>query len=103
MKENSINHVDQSKKMKKSDCFIKEDDASNFLIIPESRNCKYGIKYMKIDQRKSCKEESLNYIHNVLDKKSKRVTMGNSSPLLGEILKEELKNRKVIILDLKNK
>lgn len=41
MKENSINHVDQSKKMKKSDCFIQ--DASNFLIIPESRNPKCGI------------------------------------------------------------
>ena len=42
MKENSINHVDQSKKMKKSDCFIQED-ASNFLVIPESRNPKCGI------------------------------------------------------------
>ncbi|MGM0122500.1 hypothetical protein IGK56_002735 [Enterococcus sp. AZ152] len=42
MKENFINHVDQSKKMKKSDCFIQED-ASNFLIIPESRNPKCGI------------------------------------------------------------
>ena len=41
-KENSINHVDQSKKIKKSDCFIQED-ASNFLIIAESRNPKCGI------------------------------------------------------------
>ncbi len=42
LNENSLKHVSQSKKMKRSDCFIQED-ASNFLIIPESRNPKCGI------------------------------------------------------------
>ncbi|EMF0262095.1 hypothetical protein V1268_002448 [Enterococcus hirae] len=44
-------------------------------------------------------ENSINHIHNIPEKK--RVTMGNSSSLLDKKLKEELKNREVIILDLK--
>ncbi|EPE2450293.1 hypothetical protein ACSHCD_002496 [Enterococcus faecalis] len=40
--DNSTEHVSQSKKMKKSDCFIKGNDP-NFFIIPESRSPKYGI------------------------------------------------------------
>lgn len=51
MKEISINHVDQSKKMKKIDCFIQED-ASNFLIIPESRNPKCGIIHDRKNEQK---------------------------------------------------
>lgn len=39
MKEKSIKNIIQSKK---SDCFIQEND-SNFLTIPESRNSKCGI------------------------------------------------------------
>lgn len=46
-------------------------------------------------------ENSINHIHNIPEKK--RVTMGNSSSLLDKKLKEELKNRKVIIFDQKNR
>ncbi|MGM0285731.1 MULTISPECIES: hypothetical protein [unclassified Enterococcus] len=56
---------------------------------------------MKIGRRRNCKEKSSNSVHNVLDAKTKRVTMGISSLLLSKQLKEELKNRKVIILDSK--
>lgn len=42
--DNSIEHVSQSKKMRKSDCFTQEDDP-NFFTIPESRNSKSGIMY----------------------------------------------------------
>ncbi len=42
--DNSTERVSQSKKMKKSDCFIQGDDP-NFFIIPESRSPKYGIMH----------------------------------------------------------
>lgn len=42
--DNSTEHVSQSKKMRKSDCFIREDDP-NFFTIPESRNPKCGIMH----------------------------------------------------------
>nr|ARO46289.1 hypothetical protein [Enterococcus faecalis] len=39
--DNSTKPVSQSKKMKKSDCFIQAPD-SNFFTLPESRNSKFG-------------------------------------------------------------
>ncbi|EOK05934.1 hypothetical protein [Enterococcus faecalis] len=42
--DNSTEHVSQSKKMKKSDCFIQGNDP-NFFTIPESRSHKYGIMH----------------------------------------------------------
>ena len=42
LNENALKHVSQSKRIKRSDCFIQED-TSNFLIIPKSRNPKCGI------------------------------------------------------------
>ncbi|EOH1637242.1 hypothetical protein ACLSNP_002518 [Enterococcus faecalis] len=42
--ENSTEHISQSKKMKKSGCFIQGDDP-NFFTIPESRSPKYGIMH----------------------------------------------------------
>ncbi|RBR98016.1 hypothetical protein EA79_02777 [Enterococcus faecalis] len=39
--DNSTKLVGQSKKMRKNDCFMQEDDP-NFFTIPESRNLKFG-------------------------------------------------------------
>ncbi|MFB5505778.1 hypothetical protein ACE40A_13260 [Enterococcus faecalis] len=39
--DNSAKPISQSKKMRKSDCFMQVPD-TNFFIIPESRNPKFG-------------------------------------------------------------